>query len=179
MKKALLGLKVSENKKSVAIKAEWILNMPHEWRVAFIQGLADGDGHASMPRFDTAINTTTNEELFKKLLSSIGIESIAGDNRAKIKKYNEIVKAKDLPLFRFASGRQETLDDICKIIKLSPKRRQYIPNDERKLVMELHRAGLKPGDIVEKLWREHRLVRTIAMIDTLIRRENKKNVDSV
>ena len=47
--------------------------------------------------------------------------------------------------------------------------------DEKKLVMELHSAGLKPGGIVEKLWNEHGLARTTNMIDTLIRRENKKN----
>ena len=41
--------------------------------------------------------------------------------------------------------------------------------------MELYRAGLKPGEIVEKLWKEHGVARTTAMVDTLIRREEKKN----
>jgi len=175
MKKALLGLDVSEIKKEVAIKADWILNMPYDWKVVFIQGLADGDGYASVPRFDAAITTTTNEELFVKLLSSVGIESTAGDNRARIKKYDEILKVRELPLFRFASGRQQTLDDMCKIINLKPKGRRHVPDDERQLVMELYRDGLKPGEIVERLWREHGLVRTTAMIGTLISRERKKN----
>jgi len=175
MKKALLGLDVSEIKKEVAIKADWILNMPYDWKVAFIQGLADGDGYASVPRFDAAITTTTNEEFFVKLLSLVGIESTAGDNRARIKKYDEILKARELPLFRFASGRKQILDDMYKIIKLKPKGRRHVPDDERQLVMELYRDGLKPGEIVERLWREHGLVRTTAMIGTLISRERKKN----
>ncbi len=172
--KALLGLKDSEIKKNVPIKADWILDMPHDWKVAFIQGLADGDGHASIPRFDTAIATITNKEFFAKLLVSVGIESRFSDHHVKVGKYDEILKARELPLFRFASGRQEGLDDLCNIIKLRPKRRHRIPEDEKKLVMELSRAGLKPGGIAEKLWHEHGLARTTNMIDALIRRENKK-----
>ncbi len=174
MKKAVLGLDASENKKNVAIKADWILNMPYDWKVAFIQGLADGDGHASIPRFDTAIATITNQEFFAKLLTSIGIESRFSDHHVKIGKYDEILKARELPLFRFATGRQQILEDICRIIKLRPIGRRRIPEDEKKLVMELHRAGLKPGKIVENLLHEHGLVRTTDMIDSLIRRENKK-----
>ena len=41
--------------------------------------------------------------------------------------------------------------------------------------MELYRAGLKPDEIVERLWREHGLARTTAMIDTLIHREEKRS----
>ncbi|MHA1662446.1 MAG: hypothetical protein ACTSVR_04230 [Candidatus Thorarchaeota archaeon] len=173
--KALLGLKDSEIKKNVPIKADWILDMPHDWKVAFIQGLADGDGHASIPRFDTAIATITNKEFFAKLLVSIGIESRFSDYHVKVGKYDEILKARELPLFRFASGRQERLDDLCNIIKLRPKRRHRISEDEKRIVMELYRTGLTPGEITEKLWYEHGLARTTAMIYTLIRRENKKN----
>ncbi len=78
-------------------------------------------------------------------------------------------------MFRFASGRQQILNDLCKIIKLRPKRRQRIPEDEKKLVMELYRAGLKPGEIVENLLHEHGLARTTAMIYMFIRREKRKN----
>ncbi|TFF86652.1 hypothetical protein EU519_01090 [Candidatus Thorarchaeota archaeon] len=175
IKKALLGLEASENKKNVPIKAEWILKMPQEWRVTFIQGLADGDGYASIPRFDTAITTTTNIDFFVRLLESVGIESTIDDDRARIKKQNEILKARDLPLFRFASGRQQILEDMCEIIKLKPKGRQHVSEDERKLIMDMHNSGLKIGEIVEKLWREHGLPRTTAMVDTLVRREKKKH----
>ncbi len=175
MKKALLGLESSEIKKNVPIKADWILNVPYDWRVAIIQGLADGDGYASVPRFDTAITTTTNEEFFARLLSSVGIQATTSDNRARVKQQDEILKARELPLFRFASGRQESLDNLCKIIKLKPKRRYRVPEDEKKLVMELYRTGLKPGKIIEKLWHDYGLARTTAMIYTLIRRETKKN----
>jgi intein/homing endonuclease len=173
MKKAVLGLDASENKKNVAIKADWILNMPQDWKVAFIQGLADGDGYASIPRFDTGIATITNQEFFAELLASVGIESTTGDERTRIKKHDEILKARELPLFRFATGRQQILVDMCNIIKLKPKRRHRIPEEEKKLVMELYRSGLKPGKIVEILWHEHGLARTTDMIYTLIRREHK------
>jgi hypothetical protein len=179
MKKALLGLDASEVKKEVAIKAEWILSMPNEWKIAFIQGLADGDGYASIPKFATAITTTTNDEFFANLLASVGIQASAVGDRAIIRKYNEILKAGELPLFRYANGRQKILNDLSEIIKLRPKERRIIPEDQKKLVMELHRTGLTPGEIVKKLWYEHRLARTTAMIDMLIRRENKKNDDSV
>ena len=178
VKMALLGLKASENKKSIPIKADWILDMPYEWKVAFIQGLADGDGYASIPRFDAAITTITNVEFYIRLLSSVGINATARVDRARIKQHNEILKAGELPLFRFASGRQKILDEMCTIIKKKPRGRQHVPEDEKELVMSLYRAGLKPGEIVERLWREHGLARKTAMIDTLTHREEKRSAGS-
>ncbi len=177
MKKALLGLAVSELKKNVAIKADWILDMPRDWKVVFIQGLADGDGYASIPRFDTAIATIKNQEFFAKLLSSVGIKSTTGDERTRIKKYDEILKARELPLFRFASGRQKILDDMCKIIRLRPKRRYRVPEEEKKIVLKLHKSGLSVGQIVEKLWYDYGMARTVSVIEGIIRQENKKITD--
>ena len=88
------------------------------------------------------------------------------------------MKAGELPLFRFASGRQKILEEMCKIIKQKPRGRQHVPENEKELVMKLHRAGLKPGEIVQRLWREHGLARTTAMIDTLVHREEKRSAGS-
>ena len=108
------------------------------------------------------------------LLASVGIVSTPGYDRVLIRKYEEILKARELPFFRFASGRQQILNDLSKIIKQKPKNRYRIPEDEKRMVMELYRDGFTPGEIAEKLWHEHGLARTTAMIYTLIRRENKK-----
>jgi len=87
-------------------------------------------------------------------------------------------ESKGFALFRFASGRQKILDEMCTIIKKKPRGRQHVPEDEKELVMSLYRAGLKPGEIVERLWREHGLARKTAMIDTLIHREEKKSAEN-
>ncbi|MGY5860638.1 MAG: hypothetical protein RTU63_14810 [Candidatus Thorarchaeota archaeon] len=176
MKMALLGIKDSENKKNVPIKADWILNVPYDWRVAFIQGLADGDGYASIPRFDTAITTTTNKEFFVELLASVGIKSTNADHRAKIAKYDEILKARELPLFRYAIGRQKILADMCRIIELRPGRRYRVPEKEKQLVQELYDSGLSAGQITERLWYDYGMARPTSTIERLISLENKKKI---
>jgi len=176
MKKILLGLEVSEIKKDVAIKAEWILNMPRDWKVAFIQGLTDGDGYASISRFDTGIATLTNQKFFKKLLSSVGIKSTTGDNRARIRRYDAIPKARKLPLFRYATRRQKKLIDLSRIIESRPGRRYRIPESEKQLVQELYESGLSAGQITEKLWDDYGLARPTSTIERIIKIENMKKM---
>jgi intein/homing endonuclease len=60
VKNVLLRLDAGTVKKEEPIHAEWILQMPREWQVAFVQGLADGDGSASVKSFYVRIATVPN-----------------------------------------------------------------------------------------------------------------------
>ena len=58
-----------------------ILKMPRSMRVVFIQGLADGDGYASIRAFNAGIATNTNMQFVRKLLTSVGIRSTTSMSR--------------------------------------------------------------------------------------------------
>lgn len=50
IKEILLGLSQNESKKDSPINVEWLLRLPPSSRIAFIQGIADGDGYASLKK---------------------------------------------------------------------------------------------------------------------------------
>ncbi|MHA1881907.1 MAG: hypothetical protein ACTSUO_02550 [Candidatus Thorarchaeota archaeon] len=174
MKQALFGLSASEKKKEEPISSDWILKMPSSLRVAFIQGLADGDGHASIRAFDTGIATKTNKRFIQDLLASLNIHSRDGTTKVLIDRYSEILKAEKLPLFRFATGRQKKLEDLTEIIRKLDKGHGRVPTEHLRIIEELNRQGYTPGQITEILWYKYGIARSMSSVDGIIRRKEKK-----
>ena len=160
MEKALLGLDVTSAKSRQPISAEWILSLPPEWRIAFIQGLADGDGWASVKAFATAISTSTNFDFYQDLFATFNIHtsSSSGSRNVIVGRHSEIKKAQKLPLFRYAYGRQKKLDTLSSIIE-SLRRRKALGR-ELELILTLNNEGHSPGEITEILWYRYGLPRT-------------------
>ncbi len=167
---ALLGLSFVTAKSKQSINADWILETPRDWRVTFIQGLADGDGHASISAFNTGIATTTNRLLIQKLFRSLGVDAALVDHHVIVRKQKEIIKAKKLPLFRYAAGRQKKLEDMCEIIKA--KKRSSPSEMESKIILELHNKSFAPGRIAEILWYQYGIARSPGSIRALFRARN-------
>ena len=170
VKEVLFGLGPSHSKKEKPIDAEWIMNMPREYRVAFLQGLADGDGHASIKANRLGIASKTNQEFIRQLFSSLDIHSSLGKTKVEIKRQDDILRASSLPLFRHAISRKRNHDELCEIFRLFKKdrSRKTVPAHEMKLIREFHEQGHTPGEIAEKLWTEHRLPRTVASVFKIV-----------
>ena len=173
MKKALLGLSAIEKKKEVPIKSDWILKMPPSLRVAFIQGLADGDGYASIRAFVTAIATKTNKQFINDLLASVGISSTIKNTKVLIKQHSEILKAGKLPLFRFATGCQKRLEDLSEVIRNLDRGHGRVPAEHLRIIDELQKQGYTPGQIAEILWYKHGIPRSTSSIERIIQRKKK------
>ncbi|MSR86089.1 hypothetical protein EXS74_01695, partial [Candidatus Woesearchaeota archaeon] len=73
--KTVLGLSNQELTTYDKIHLEWILTAPREFKVSFIQGLADSDGFVDFSSHQVGIITQPNTELIQKILSSLGIRS--------------------------------------------------------------------------------------------------------
>ncbi|MFW9848836.1 MAG: hypothetical protein ACFFF4_06830 [Candidatus Thorarchaeota archaeon] len=162
MEKALLGLDTSMAKSRDPINADWILRMPHEWRVAFIQGLADGDGWASIKGFTTGIATEPNQEFVRDLFKTFGINSIFSDRSVSVGKHSEIQKAQQIPLFRNASGRQKRLNTLSEIIAMLKSRKTE--GKELEIILDLAKKGKTPGETTEILWYRYKIARTPSSI---------------
>ncbi len=170
VKEVLLGLGPSSSKKATPIDAEWILNMPREYRVAFLQGLADGDGYASIKTFRVGIATKTNQEFIRYLFSTFEIQSKMETTKVVVKKHEDILRANSLPLFRHATSRKKNHDELCKIIGLLDRSRGKVPERELKIILKLHKRGLSCGEITESLWFDHGIARSRASIEGIVHR---------
>ncbi len=174
LKKTLLGLNPSDKKKEVPVQSDWILEMPREWRIAFVQGLSDGDGYASLKTFRVGIASKTNQHFIKRLLASFNIDSKIDKTKVVIHRYGDIIKANSLPLFKHASSRQERHNHLQKIIEKRSTSRKKVQSNEANLIMAMHERGLSPGQITERLWLEYKIARTTKSVDGIIRRRKGK-----
>ena len=173
VKTVLFGLRHSLMKKQSPIDAEWILKMPKEYRVAFLQGLADGDGYASIKAFRVGIASKPNGEFIKRLLSTFNIFAKLEKTKVVIKKHEDIIKANNIPLFRHATSRKRNHYELCSIIGLLDKSHGKVPEREIKIIMELHRRGFSCGEITERLWFDHGLARSRGSVEGIVRRRTK------
>ena len=170
VKEVLLGLKRSHSKKETPTDAEWILRMPRDYRVAFLQGLADGDGYASIKAFCLGIASKPNRDFISKLLSTFDIQSNLKKTKVVIKRHDDILRGNSLPLFRHATSRKKNHDELCKIIGLLDRSHGNVPEKELIIIMKLHKRRLSPGEITESLWFDHGIARSTSSIERIIHR---------
>jgi len=171
MRQTLLGLKTSSTKSKVALEANWILDTPYDWRVAFLQGLADGDGWASIKRQHAGIATKPNQGFVQRLFTSLGIDTKTYPKRVQIDKKKALKAAQQLFLFRHARERQERLADLVDM--LDAMKICHMTEREKELILDLHDQGLGTGEIVETLWKEHQVARRPGAITALLERTSE------
>ena len=72
------GLGVGDRTSYDPIKAEWILNSPENFRIWFLQGVADSDGYIDINTFQAGIVSKPNIKFIQKVLDSLNIKSKIG-----------------------------------------------------------------------------------------------------
>lgn len=73
-----LGLKDSETTTYTSIRADWILDAPREFKIWFIQGVADSDGYVDINLFRAGIVTKPNRNFIETILKSLGTNPLKG-----------------------------------------------------------------------------------------------------
>jgi hypothetical protein len=163
-----LGLTGKKPKSKIPLNADWILKTPSHWRKAFLQGISDGDGWASVRSFQAGIATSTNHTFFLKLLKSLGIKSSKQKSGLLIYTVGAIREASQLPLFKHASGRQgrlEELKSMYEAMKWNP-----VSNAELSTILDLHKKGYNYSEIASTLWAEYEIARRPTTIKGIIKR---------
>jgi hypothetical protein len=73
--KSCFGLGVGDRTSYDPIKAEWILNSPRNFKIWFLQGVADSDGYIDINTFQAGIVSKPNIKFIQKVLDSLNIKS--------------------------------------------------------------------------------------------------------
>ena len=150
VRKTLLGLQVSDTKSKTPIDMDWFTNMPRDWKISLLQGIADGDASASFQGQFLQIHTYTNQEFYKLLLTSLGIKSYYSTTYVGIGAKESIRLAEKLPLFRHATSRQGNISKLIQMLDSHDWTR--ITQKEEEFILKLHNQGYRVGEIIEKLW---------------------------
>lgn len=70
-----MGLKEGERTSQNPIRMGWLFDSPHEFIVAFFQGLADSDGHVDKFGYYADISSKPNWEFYTRLFKRVQIEA--------------------------------------------------------------------------------------------------------
>ena len=159
MKRSAMNYDVPSSKRP--LDAPWMLKAPEDFRKAFIQGAADGDGWATTDRF--GISTNDNASFYKKMMTTLGIESRASSERVESSRNDSIQQAASLPFFRHAFGRQEKLEELSDMSRAG-KDAGFTSQEERELIRSLHKEGLSSSEIRQQIWRKMGIARSTVAI---------------
>ena len=176
IREVILGLGPDETKTYSPIKADWILTSSKQARIAFLQGLADGDGYASPAAQRVGIGSLVNRHLIRNLLKTLDINSVLHSKGVEIIRHEDIRRAAMLPLFKNATGRLESLSELCDMLDARPKSKRVTPN-EIELILKLREHGMSYDQIGLHLWRYYGNSRNKSTIGRIIRQnqpESKK-----
>ncbi len=167
VREVVFGLKPSEKKTYTAFSGEWILGSPESLRIAFIQGVADGDGYASAIAQRVGLGSIMNARFIYRLLSTLNIQSYLRRKGVEIFHLNSLLKSESIQMFRNATDKKENLDEICRMIRARPRRKRVSPA-EIKFMIRLAKKGLSPGRIAYQLWKKHGISRNIATVRRIV-----------
>lgn len=152
--KIALGI-YSEAKVQTEIKIDWIHNVPEEWRISLLQGIADGDGFVSNNWY-IGISSKSHRKAISQLLRSLDIHSNEVDGELRICKYEDIKIAGRI-MFRHAASRQKKLENL--ITRIEQSRNTPYTEQEIQLLLKLRSEGLSFAKISEVLWEEYGISR--------------------
>jgi hypothetical protein len=145
-----------------------------------LQGLADGDGYASIKTNHVGIASKPNRRFIGQLLSTFGIHSNMKATKVVINRQEDIFKTNDIPFFRHATSRKKKHDELSKMVEQFKRDRasKKVPDHEMALIRKMHEQGLTPGEITEKLWLNHGLPRSISSVFKIVKRIVKEKGES-
>ncbi|MHA3961935.1 MAG: hypothetical protein AM325_000220 [Candidatus Thorarchaeota archaeon SMTZ1-45] len=169
MREVIFNLGPNDKKTYSTLKADWIHRIPQDFQIPFLQGIADGDGYASLISQRVGIGSLANKRHIKKILESFNIESLLQKKGIEIVHHASIRNLHNLPLFKNATSRLENLSELCEMIDARPKRKR-VTSFEISEISRLRQKGLTYGEISLQLWREHKISRSIATIGRIARK---------
>jgi hypothetical protein len=151
----VLGLQPRERTTYDPIKVKWLLDAPKDQRIAFLQGLNDGDGCASV--LDQRISNTCgpNISMVQELLATFDISSTHDEFRVRISTLEGLIRAAKLPFFRHATDRQANAEKLAKMAQVRLTQQPGISSPEMlDRMIELKDRGFSNGKIAEIVFDE-------------------------
>jgi len=178
IREVILGLGPDETKTYSPMKDDWILTSSKQARIAFLQGLADGDGYSSPAAQRVGIGSLVNRHLIRDLLKTLDINSVLHSKGVEITRHEDIRRAAKLPLFKNATGRLESLFELCDMLNARPKRKRATPK-EIELILNLREHGMSYDQIGLYLWRYYGISRSKSTIGRIIREKQPESKEQL
>jgi hypothetical protein len=165
-----LGLKSKENTTYTPIRAKWLLNTPTQFKIWFIQGLADSDGYIDVNTFRGGVITEPNTSLIESLFKTLKVHTLTGSlHRGTLGIVTLNLKdANSLPLFNpyVKSYRYDSMQKLA-MAKTVNKR---LPKQLCDCINKLKLKGLSKSEIIRTILNEQNVRVSIKGINNQLRK---------
>jgi len=159
-----LGLESDQLTTYDSIKSNWLLKTPRDFRICFIQGVADSDGYVDFNSFQVGVLSYPNTKLIKNIIESLGIR-----NSIRVFRKNNLeaitVSVEDaykIPLFSRIVNSYRF--NQMKMLATSEKLHWHMSKELRNKVENYLQSGLNGTALVKELLdKENIRVRTKAI----------------
>jgi len=149
-----LGLKVGETTTHDPVRMDWLLNTPRDFRVHFIQGLAESDGWPDAGDDVTKVVSSPNTKLFRQLFDHLGCHvQTANQPPVQLLRCGTEEAAK-LPFFnpRIHSNLYKDMQTLANA-KRYPERLR-LPQETINMIRELSRSSSSANEVCLNLARK-------------------------
>jgi len=176
VKESCLGLKPWQEKTYFEVNADWVLTAPPHLRTSLLQGISDGDGFVALAPQQVSIATHSNHEFIQCLLSSLGVKSIPAHDDVMINQSGSIVHLSELPMFRYARSRQDSLDELAEMIQARKDKPVGLrmSSEEIEFASESRDSGHSYGSITHLLYKRFGRSWDVSSVEHAIKRYKSK-----
>ena len=173
--RSCLGLQEGQCTTHDPIGASWLLSAPDDIRLGFLQGLADGDGSASVKTQKLTIACGCNNQFVQSLLKASDIYCTECGHQIVVARRESILRAVTLPLFKHAQGRQRNAQKIAMMLRGREKqKRSSVPKEVAAQMLDLREHGKSYGEIAEMVFDRHGLSYAISTVIAAVRKTTKE-----
>jgi len=159
-----LGLTDEELTSYNPIRAEWILKMPREFRIWFLQGVADSDGYIDFSTGRAGVVTKPNRDLITRLFVSLGIKYSTNKlHKGSMDAVTTNIKnVNSLPLFSplVKNYRYTQMESLANAKRFS----HHWPDWFAEIVDDKIQQDLRPSEIIKSVLEEHNIAITSSRI---------------
>lgn len=173
-----LGLKNNMTTTYDPINASWILGSPREFKIKFLQGLADSDGFVDFSARQVGIITHPNTDLIVRIFESLGVKTrkrFFTSNGLWSLMFN-IKDAYNLPIFNeyVRSYRYKEMEKL-----FQAKRYHRWPKDFRKKVDNYIKSGYSGTELVKKILQQEGVIISTKQICKIKKNMAHKNKEVI
>ncbi|MHA1903259.1 MAG: LAGLIDADG family homing endonuclease [Candidatus Thorarchaeota archaeon] len=152
--RSVLNLDLMNPKSSTGVNCRWALESPWCSRIAFLQGLSDGDGDVDMESDNLGISATNRitREYYKDLFASFNLHSIIKAGGVRVTRKKSVLKLARFPMFRYAKSRLKKSLDVAHMLEARTGGTR-ITGTERNFIFQKHKEGFSIQNIKFELWK--------------------------
>ena len=153
--RSVLKLDLVNPKSSTGIYCRWALESPWCFRIAFLQGLSDGDGDVDLESDNLGISATNRmtKEFYKDLFASFNLHSIIKIGGVRVTRKKSVLKLAKFPMFSYAKSRLKKSLDVAHMLEARTGGNR-LTETERNFIFQKHKEGFSIQSIKLELWKQ-------------------------